>query len=585
MKVQTKAETENIVLADPQGQRLAQPFARMYGSDRRMGLLWIAVILAPIVCSLYFGLHGLRGSWDDGAILAAYARTYAGSGRIALMPTSPTAEGMSSLTWFLLLTLAHFFSKNPDAILIWMKCASAISLIVALAVFFRVAHEQLAGSVKAALACTLMLAFSYTSFLEVDNGMEMNLAMLLTISLFYILTRFRGGTKCLIFGWFIATLLLATRFESPLMLLFLAIGIFLDGDHREDRPSRRGLFILAAGALVSFGILELWRHHAFGVRMPNTVYAKEWPPYSRWHGRKSLTLWLGESISAITVLLAVLGIPLLTTLVLTVNGLLRRNFDWASLSHVSKAVWTLAFGAFVVTWIIGKDWGYAGRMIVPMLPFLLISIAALCRGSLSNKTRFIPLLGGIVAWQFCFWFLVVIYGSKPTVSIEEVRGYALGADAIRGALNKQTLVVMLPDVGGSSLYGEHLRILDSALLSNPELAKRGWSYFREYFQKTMPDLFETHSIWANYQNAYDSDLLNDYSLVSANGKRFFVRNDLYAQLLRNKDGKVLPVDAYLGCLGGPVPADIAFSRTRKACLVLGLADVTGRSSRTEKSTF
>ncbi|MGC1783439.1 MAG: hypothetical protein WA708_13025 [Acidobacteriaceae bacterium] len=550
-----------------------------------MRLLWITVVLIPIAFSLYFALHGLRESWDDGAILAAYARTYADTGRIALTPSSPTVEGMSSLTWFLLLTVARFFSNNPDVILIWMKCASALSLVLALTVFFRVACEQLAGSEKAALGCTLMLAFSYTSFLEVKNGMEMNLAMLLTISLFYVLTRLRGGTGCLIFGWCIATLLLATRFESPLMLLLLAIGLYFDGDHRAGRPSHRGLFILAAGTLVSFGILELWRHHTFGVWMPNTVYAKEWPPYSRWHGQKSLTLWWGESVSAISVLFSALGIPLLIAFVVTANGLLRKHIEWASLNRVSKAVWTLSFGAFGVAWIIGKDWGYSGRMIVPMLPFLLIAIAALCRSALANKARFIHLLGGIVAWQFCLWFIVVIYASKPTVSIEEVRRYALGADAIRNALHKQTLPVMLPDVGGSALYGEHLRILDSALLSNPELAKHGWSYFGQYFHKTRPDAFETHSLWAIYQNAYNSNLLNDYSIVSANGKRFFVRNDLFAQLLTGKDGKIVPVDASSSCLGGPLPADIAFSRTRKVCLVLEPAAVAASSLPAKRTAF
>jgi hypothetical protein len=130
-----------------------------------------------------------------------------------------------------------------------------------------------------------------------------------------------------------------------------------------------------------------------------------------------------------------------------------------------------------------------------------------------------------------------------------------------------------------------LRILDSALLSNPELAKRGWSFFGEYFHKMRPDVFETHSIWASYQRAYDSDLLNDYSVVGANGKRFFVRNDLYAKLLSGEDGKVLPVDASSSCLGGPDPADIAFSRSRKVCLALEPADAIANSLRTGRSAF
>lgn len=576
-KTQVTVKTENSVPTELAKRTAAKPYASTRSTGGRAKLFWTAVILIPIACSLYAGLHNLTGSWDDGAILAAYAQTFAKSGRIALTPFSPVVEGFSSLTWFLLLTPAHLFSTNPDAILIWMKCASAICLLAALAIFFRVAREQLAGSEKAALACTLMLAFSYTSFLEVKNGMEMNLAMLLIVSLFYVLTRRRTGPAHLVLAWCIASLILFTRFESPLMLLLLAIGLYLDGRYRLDRPSLRGLLLLAAGTLVSFGILELWRHHAFGVWMPNTVYAKEWPPYSRWHGKKSPALWWRESIAAIEVLFAVVGVPVLIAFAVAANGLLRKNFAWQSLSEVSKSVWTLAFGAFVLAWIIGPDWGYFGRTIVPMIPFVLIAIAALCKSALLNPTRFVPVLGGIVAWQFCLWLLVVAYAAKPTVSIAEVRQYAVGADAIRVALQKKTLTIMLPDVGGTSLYGDHLRVLDSALLSNPELAKRGWTYFSEDFHKIVPDVFEVHSIWANYQNAYNSNLLNDYSLVGANGKRFFVRNDLYAQLIQRKNSRVIPVDASASCLGGPVPADVVFSRTRKFCLVLEPSPATTTS--------
>ncbi|MES2221308.1 MAG: hypothetical protein V4587_10120, partial [Acidobacteriota bacterium] len=96
----------------------------------RLRLVWIALVLLPVACSLYLGLHNLRRSWDDGAITAAYARTFADSGRIALTPSSPQVEGMSSLTWLLLLSIPRFFFSNPDIILIWMKCASTVSLVL-----------------------------------------------------------------------------------------------------------------------------------------------------------------------------------------------------------------------------------------------------------------------------------------------------------------------------------------------------------------------------------------------------------------------------------------------------------------------
>lgn len=536
--------------------------------DNHPWAVWIALVLLPVACSLYFGLHNLRGSWDDGAITAAYARTFADSGRIALTPGSPQAEGMSSLTWFLLLTVPRFFSSNPDIILVWMKCASAVSFVLALAVFFRIARDQLDGSETSALACTLMLAFSCMSLREIDNGMEMNLAVLLTVLLFYLLTRAHLGPGHLVLGWVVASVLLATRFESPLLLAMLGIGLYFDGDGRQDRPSHRALFLLALCILASFAMLELWRHQEFGIWMPNTVYAKEWPPYSRWHGEKSLTLWVAASITAMQIIFTIVGIPLLLMLAVAANRLRRKKPAVTSLSRVSNAVWTLTAAAFAIAWITGKDWGYPGRMVGPALPFLLIAIVAVCKSSLNNRAHLNLLLRAMVGSQILLWFIVAAYGSNPSISIEHVCRTGDGADAIRTALHQSTLTVLLSDVGGSSLYNEHLRILDSALLSNPELAKQGWSHFAEYFHTARPDVFETHSIWAAYQGAYTTNLLNNYSIVGAAGQRFLVRNDLFARLVANNRGKIVPVETSSSCLGGPLPADIAFSRSRKTCLVL-----------------
>jgi hypothetical protein len=110
--------------------------------------LAMLLVLAPVACSLYIALHNLRGSRDDGAITASYARTYVDSGRIALTPDSPIVEGMSSLAWMLLLCIPRLFSKDPDVLLIWMKCLSAVCLSPGLAICYRIARRQLEGSAK-----------------------------------------------------------------------------------------------------------------------------------------------------------------------------------------------------------------------------------------------------------------------------------------------------------------------------------------------------------------------------------------------------------------------------------------------------
>ena len=53
-------------------------------------LLGVALCL-PVI-ALVIGLYLLKGSWDDGAITAAFARTLATSGRMALTPVSPSGR-------------------------------------------------------------------------------------------------------------------------------------------------------------------------------------------------------------------------------------------------------------------------------------------------------------------------------------------------------------------------------------------------------------------------------------------------------------------------------------------------------------
>ena len=413
-----------------------------------------------------------------------------------------------------------------------------------------------------------MLAFSYTSLLEVGNGMEMNLAILLTVCLFYLLTRSPVRPVHLIFGWIVATVLLATRFESPLLLAMLAIGLYFDGDRRPTDPLIAPYFSSQHARWSSFALLELWRHHEFGIWMPNTVYAKEWPPYSRWHGKKSLALWVAATITAVEIIFNMISIPLLLTLAVAANRLRRKrrqlritplrqqcSLDTDSSRRGNRVDHRQGLG-------LSRENGRA-----------CASLSFDCHRRCVQKRAGQPVApGSVTARDGCLaaflWLIVAAYASKPSTSIEYVRQIGLGADAIRTALREPGLIVLLPDVGGSSLYNEHLRILDSALLSNPELAKQGWVHFAEFFNSVRPDVFETHRNWASYQGAYTSKLLNNYSIVGAAGQRFFVRNDLFARLLANHGGKIVPVETSSSCLGGPLPADIAFSRSRKTCFVL-----------------
>ena len=530
-------------------------------------ILAIPALLTPVAISLLIAVYPLRGSWDDGAITAAYAQTYATTGQISLTPTSTVVEGTSSLLWMLLLTVPAHLSRNPDAVLVWMKCLSALSLIGGLLLVYRFARRQLASDVGA-LACTLMVAFSYTSLLEVRNGMEMNLCMLLLLLIAEICTGQNAmGTGNVLLACGAMLILFATRFESPFLLAFLILGICMDRFRVHASGWWHDPALLTTASIFSFGVIELWRWHHFGVWMPNTVYAKEWAPYSRWHDHQSVSAILLASVPALIELLPVAGISVLISIIAI---LYTRTGGRSPLEHpkVSAVVWTLAGATLPLAWITGHDWGYAGRMLIPLLPFLFLAAIALCM-SLPRKAARGAIAIMIVA-QALVWAAVAPNVRIAFVNIENCRQEALGLDSIRVALGFETLTAMIPDVGGSSLYGKNLRIIDSAMLSNPQLAHGGWASFAANFRQAQPDIFETHRLWASYQHAYDTGLLDDYSIVTSHGFRFFVRNDLYAKLIASNVGAVIKVDASPGCLGGifGIPADRDFSMSKGTCMTL-----------------
>jgi hypothetical protein len=532
--------------------------------SRTLSCLAGLAVLLLIVFALHGSLHPLKGSWDDGAITAAFSRTWIESGRIALTPVSPVVEGFSSITWFLLLNLSRYFMQGLDAILVWMKYASAATATVLLWVFFRLAKDEFRDT-GTAVSCLLILAFSGPIFTEIQNGMEMNLAALLLLLMFYVLRSPVARKGRLTSGWVFGSLLLLTRFESPYWLFFLFAGLWLERD-QDRRVPRRDLIVLAGALVVSFGAIELWRHHQFAMWMPNTVYAKRWMPY---RDASTITAMIRTRVKATAELLIVYP-GLLLIAILSVVRLRKKPFQKGVSPGI--AVWVLAAGACLFGVTFGANWGYPGRMISPALPFVVLVLVSICVKAArpENKTG---ILWVLVVLQVLTWFVTVtLYKGYGPVSIAAMERKGQGADAIRRALHKESLVVMLPDVGGSSLCCEHLEIVDTGLLTNPYLARHGWPAFKDYFAKVKPDVVETHDMWSQSSNIYGNGSLGAYHIVASNGERFFVRNDLYERLLELKAGETMPVEGVAACLSGmPGEAtriDEAFSRTKGQCLVL-----------------
>jgi hypothetical protein len=522
---------------------------------------WYLLAIFPIVLQLFLSVHRLKDSWDDGAITAAFARTWAQSGRVALTPGSPVVEGFSSISWFLLESLPYFFLHNPDFGLIWMKLIAAGAGLLSLRMIYLVASKQF-NDRSAAIVSTLLLACCYPTVTEVNNGMEMNLAAFLLLLLFHVLTRQQAKGR-VVYASLTGSLLLLTRFEIPFALMLLGCGLWYSAYRRPAAvPSARDLYRIATALIVCFVFISIWRRREFAVWMPNTVYAKRFPPYRDW---STTYEFLGTRISAVAEPIHILGPAILIAAGIWVRIALLKRPPFR-FQRVHPAILTLGLGCFLFGATFGQNWGYQGRMVAAMVPFLILSVVGICLSSVARRSSLRKVFVLLLITQGFLWFRHVI---RPpwVIAMKAIEPLGTGAESVRLALHQDRLRVMMADVGSSSLCCDHLVVIDSGFLADPTLAHTGWPGFAPYFRQVRPELVEAHSSWAQGSGIYKQGLLDDYSIVAANGIRYFLRNDLFAKLVDEHAGLVLPVASVPSCRP-PLPEDAQFSLGKRTCLVL-----------------
>ena len=543
-------------------ERTAVADVRVERSTRSTFWIWCLVALFPVVFQLVSTLHRLKYSWDDAAITAAFSRTFGETGRIALTPGSQTVEGYSSSLWFLLLSIPSFFTNHPDAILIWMKILAAVFAALSLPLIYLISLRQFANK-TAAMVSVLLLAFCFTTHQEIDNGMEMNLAAFLMLLLFHLLTREKTKHR-VVYASLVTCLLLLTRFEMPFMLGLLFCGfLYAAWRRRPNAVPLRELWTIFLVAAVFFGLTAVWRHHVFGEWMPNTIYAKRFVPYRDWSTPRK---FLETRLLALNEPIRVFRFPMAIAVLAGIWALYSKRISWNTFSRVHPALWLLALGCFLFGAIVGQNWGHPGRMVAAMIPFLVLTVVGTCVVAVQDRRTLTWVFGVMLVAHGLVWLRHAIHPFH-IVAMEDIEPVGLGADAIRVALNQDRLLVMISDVGSSTLCCERLEVADSGLLSDPTLARTGWDGFASYFRKVRPELVETHYFWAQDSHMYREGLLGGYSIVASKGVRFFLRNDLYAKLAAANAGPVMPVEQVPACIP-PQPADRAFSLTKQTCLVL-----------------
>jgi hypothetical protein len=312
---------------------------------------------ALIAVCLLIGDNG----WDDGAITLAFARTFARHGVVALTPHSEPAEGFSSVAWFLINTAVALAGPSYRASILASQVLSTICVCVSTLLVARTCALLLLDKLSSALAVITFAAWG-CSFSEASNGMEMGL---LAVALLMVANELLAPAPRMLVLAAGVVLAVTARFEAVLYVALLAVSV-------AGVPGRRafkGIVAAGAGAVL---LLTIWRLAVFRDVLPNTFWAKRWPPYAG--------LGLGERLASATELPSFFIVPLALLAVLW-----RRGLDLRSIVAERRRAFAILcapiLGAIVMGALIGKHWGYKGRMPFFAFPFALLCLALLLSSS------------------------------------------------------------------------------------------------------------------------------------------------------------------------------------------------------------
>jgi hypothetical protein len=153
---------------------------------------------------------------------------------------------------------------------------------------------------------------------------------------------------------------------------------------------------ILAFTMLGFVMIEIWRYHAFGEWMPNTVYAKRFTPYSDW---STIAKFFSTRWAAMLEPVIVLPAAIALASCAFIWAACLKRLPWPSFGRIHPAVWALALGCFLFGAIFGQNWGIPGRMIAAMLPFLVLALVRLCISIIPEKHLFPEVLVLLVATQ------------------------------------------------------------------------------------------------------------------------------------------------------------------------------------------
>lgn len=471
--------------------------------------------------------------WDDGAITLAFARTFAHHGRIALTSHSEVVEGFSTVSWFLLNAGAALLRPSFHGAILAAQLLAAGSICVSTVLLARTC--ALLGFDKLFSHLTVLTFAAWgCSFFEASNGMEMGLLAAAFLVMLNELLSTRPRLPWLATGVVVAV---ATRFEALAYVGLLAATVLL----LRQRRAFWAMFLTTAATVL---LLSSWRLVVFSDVVPNTYWAKRWPPYAEFDPVSRL-VGAAELLRFFVVPLVVLEV------------LIRFGFEVKSVVRARRPAFLLlgapVLGATLVGGLVGKHWGYDGRMpYFAFPPALLLFSLTFSPWVQARRSR----LRVAVAVAAVLGALGASLQSLPTSELRAAldggsfgvspRAYAETAQVVRrfaSAADRARPTVLVPDVGGLALCCDELRVVDLSFLSNRLLARRGYTALPELLAHEAPDVVEAHGRWASLSQLYDLPYFRaHYVPAFAGGTKLWVRRELADSIEAKGRGCRVPVD-------------------------------------------
>ena len=481
----------------------------------RLGLAIVLVVqfTALIAVCLLIGDNG----WDDGAITLAFSRTFARHGLVALTPYSETVEGFSSVSWFLLNAVAALARPSYHSSIFVSQVLSALCITASTALLARTCALLRLDRWVATLTVITFAAWG-CSFSEASNGMEMGLLAAAFLIMVNELLLPQPRLFLLAAG---VVLAVTTRFEAVLYVGLLALSV-------APVPGRRAFWGIVITCLGTVLLLSSWRLAVFSDLLPNTFWAKRWRPYA--------------AFGLVSRLRGALELPSFFIVPVIALVLLRRSgLDLAGVLQTRRRVLLiLAFpilGAVLMGGLIGKPWGYYGRMPYFAFPLVLLLFSVVLSSWVTVQRStfrlgaaaglFVASIGlsmaGFPSGSLGAAFKGGSFGVTPHTYAESGRVFRRFA----AAADLQHPIVLTPDLGGLALSCEDFRLVDLAFLSNRRLARRGHVALAEVLETESPQMIEAHWEWASAGKLYDAPYFRDHYLPAlGGGTRFWIRRDV-----------------------------------------------------------